>query len=207
MEAAKYSRVVDPFVSGLNLRPALQRTAVEGAAHVPGTLDPAFLRALHRGVEERAFEPAPVAVGPVRQETETTEAAPGAIPQAELLRDAFAAMARSHGRGIRGLATWRPNEVVIQRYRPGALGITPHLDGKRFRRLVAVFTTSGSARFAVCRDRAGEVVAEWEAGPGSLVLLRGPGLSGHRDGRPFHLVDGPRRGWRYSVGLRMDARR
>jgi hypothetical protein len=35
------------------------------------------------------------------------------------------------------------------------------------------------------------------------VLMRGPGLAGNRDGRPFHLVDGPRRGERLSVGIRM----
>ena len=42
--------------------------------------------------------------------------------------------------------------------------------------LVAIFTIEGSARFALCQTRAGEILQEWEAGPGSVTLLRGPGL-------------------------------
>jgi hypothetical protein len=33
--------------------------------------------------------------------------------------------------------------------------------------------------------------------------MRGPGLAGRRDGRPFHLVEGPRLGERLSLGFRM----
>lgn len=196
-----------PFHPQLDLRPALERVAAEGAAFVRRALDDGFRRRLQRAVEHLRLEPAAEVVGPVRQQTEAAEVLPGDLPETEALRRAFGSLVRDAGAGIRGLATWRPNEIVVQRYLPGALGITPHLDGKRFRRLVTVFTTEGSARFAICRDRAGGVLAEWEAVPGSLVLLRGPGLAGHRDGRPFHLVEGPRRGCRYSIGLRMDARR
>ena len=46
-------------------------------------------------------------------------------------------------------ATYAPNEIYLQRYRPGSLGITPHLDGKRYRRLVAFFTVRGSACLAL----------------------------------------------------------
>ncbi|GAA4864325.1 hypothetical protein [Actinomycetospora straminea] len=53
-----------------------------------------------------------------------------------------------------------------------------------------------------CSDRAGTTVRAWEAGTGSLVLLRGPGLAGVEDGRPLHAVDGPREGRRTSVTFR-----
>jgi len=67
-----------------------------------------------------------------------------------------------------------------------------------------VFTLAGSARFSVCADRSGNVLEEWEAASGSLVLLRGPGFDGVEDGRPFHCVQGPVSGERYSLTFRVN---
>ena len=187
----------------LRLEDALRRVLGFGAAFVPHALDRRFIVRLQRAIEDGPFETPPQVVGPVRQETEVYRISPGTIPESDHLRRALTRAVRAQSAGTRGLATWRPNDVQVQRYRPGGLGITPHLDGKRFRRLVAIFTTRGTARFAICRDRSGEVLEEWAAAPGSLILLRGPGLGGVRDGRPFHLVRGPRRGWRYSISYRM----
>ena len=194
----------DPFTAGLDLRGAFQRTASEGFAFVPGALDEAFRRRLHREVEAAPLEPAPGSVGPVRQETEacTLPRDLEGYPAVAELREAL--MARARRSGVRGLRTWRPDDIAAQRSRPGSVGITSHRDGKRYRRLVAVLTAAGTAGFAVRAERHGDVVAGWEAGPGSLVLLRGPGLAGARDGRPFHEVSGPREGVRYSVGFRME---
>ncbi len=64
-------------------------------------------------------------------------------------------------------------------------------------------TLYGRARFAICRTRAGEIVSAWRPRPGDMVLMRGPGLGGYRDGRPFHLAEGPPRGLRCSLGIRM----
>ncbi len=156
---------------------------------------------------EIPFEPAPMDIGPVRQETEVSVVRDlrGLPALAELVRD-FAARVRSHGGEIRGLATYVPNEIHLQRYRPGSLGITPHLDGKRYRRLVAFFTVRGSAYLSVLRERAGEEIASFSIGPGSLVLLRAPGLGGLRDGRPFHAIRPVGIEERVSVGLRMNTR-
>ena len=87
-----------------------------------------------------------------------------------------------------------------------ALGITPHMDGKRFAKLVAIFTTKGNARFTVCKSRKGEVLQQWDVRPASLVLLRAPGFAGLDDGRPFHMVEGPKRGERYSIAFRLDTK-
>jgi hypothetical protein len=192
-----------------DLRPALLRACREGAGFVPSLIYPDACASLTEEVAGLGLEPAPEKIGPVRQQTETRDlpAPLRDLPLLESLRRDLAEAVRRDGREIRGLATWRPNDVAIQRYRPGAIGITPHLDGRRFRRLVAVVTLAGAARFAICRDRGGKEVAGWEASPGDLVLLRGPGLCGHRDGRPFHTVGGPRGGARLSVGFRMNARR
>jgi hypothetical protein len=194
----------DPFTAGFDLRGAFRRTASEGFAFIPGALDAPFRRRLHREVQAALFEPAPGSVGQVRQEIETCTLPRDleGYPEVAELREALMATAR--GSGVRGLLTWRPDDIAVQRYRPGSLGITSHRDGKRFRRLIAVLTAAGSAGFAVRTERHGEVVAGWEAGPGSLVLLRGPGLAGVRDGRLFHEVSGPREGVRYSVGFRME---
>jgi hypothetical protein len=92
-------------------------------------------------------------------------------------------------------------------YRPGSVGITAHLDGRWYRRLVAVFTLTGTARFEIRAGREGELLEAWQAGAGGVALMRGPGLAGARDGRPFHAVHGPRRGVRCSLALRMSTER
>ncbi len=196
------------LASGLDLRPALRATAEQGYAHVAHALDEASCRALWREVARGPMRRFAGSVGQVRQEIDGFDVRDPmeGFPLIAELRDELAGVVRRHGRGIRGLATWRPNEAGIARYRSGSIGITPHLDGKRYRRLVVVVTIHGTARFTVCRDRAGEVVDAWLAGPGGLAFMRGPGLAGMRDGRPFHTVEGPRRGERCSIGLRMDAR-
>jgi hypothetical protein len=51
---------------------------------------------------------------------------------------------------------------------------------------------------------ADRIIQEWEAGPGSLTLLRGPGLLDAEDGRPFHTVHGPAAGRRFSITFRIN---
>ena len=96
------------------------------------------------------------------------------------------------------------NDVVLQRYPPGALGITPHRDHVRYRDLVAIVTLAGKARFGVCRDRSGTGAREVPIPPGSLLLMRAPGFAG-RDDRPFHFVSDVTEA-RVCLGLRHDLR-
>ena len=196
------------LVTELDLRRPLKATAAQGYAHVTNAFEGSFLRSLRRELERGAFRRFEGSFGLVRQEIEGFDIADpmDTFPLVAELRDELAGLVRRSGRGIAGLATWWPNEAGVARYRPGSIGITPHLDGKWYRRLVAVITVYGTARFTVCRDRAGEAIERWDAGPGSLVLMRAPGLGGSKDGRPFHTVDGPRRGTRCSVGFRMNTR-
>ena len=186
---------------------ALRRMASGGAAHVDGLLDPAFCRVLWREI----------ALGPLRGMTGTfgkagvrmeidgsdLDAPFDGFPYLQELAAAFTERVRSDGDGIRGLRTWGPNEAGIGVYRPGSVGITSHLDGRRYRRLVAVFTLVGSAPFEVRSSREGEVIRTWQARTGGVALMRGPGLAGMRDGRPYHAVHGPARGVRCSLALRM----
>ena len=197
----------DPFAPGALPAAAFRRVARDGAAFVPRAVRAPFIRRLVPELASLRFEPAPPEVGEVRQETEASTLPRGlaGFPATASLWRALVAAAMASG--VRGLRTWRPNEVVVQRYAPDALGITSHRDGKRFRRLVAVLTLEGRARFTIRRERHGEVLAGWDVGPGDVVLMRGPGLGGVRDGRPFHEVSGPHEGARSSVAFRMDAGR
>jgi hypothetical protein len=197
---------VEPLRAGVRLTGALEACARSGHARIVGSIEPAFLRRLRAELDAGPFRPFRETFGRVRQQIDGYDVAvPSAdFPLLSRLSQDLVARVRADGHGIRGLATWRPNEVGIAHYVPGSIGITPHLDGKWYRRLVVVATVYGRARFAVCRSRDPADVAEaWTSSPGDLVLMRGPGLAGHRDGRPFHLVDGPRRGERLSVGIRM----
>ncbi len=166
-----------------------------------------FRTRLERELLTVPYEPAPPEVGPVRQETDVfvLRDLKGFPALAELAHE-YRVAVLAHAREIRGLATYAPNEIHLQRYRPGSLGITPHLDGKRYRRLVAFFTVRGSACLSVLRERAGEELARFSIGPGSLALLRAPGLGGLRDGRPFHAIMPVGIEERVSVGLRMNSR-
>jgi hypothetical protein len=79
------------------------------------------------------------------------------------------------------------------------------MDSAHFVHLVAVFTTQGAATFTVSRHRSGEVLSEWEANSGSLILIRGHS-PGQQHDRPFHQVGGPAHRARFSVTLRMNTR-
>ncbi len=99
-------------------------------------------------------------------------------PAVTALRDEVIDLVRAHEGEVVGLTRWRPNDIAVQRYFTGAHGISPHMDGKRYGYLIAIFTITGTARFALCSDRSGTIVEEWYVTPGSLTLLRGPGLAG-----------------------------
>jgi hypothetical protein len=195
---------------GIELASALRRTADLGHAHLDGALEPAARRALWREIQAGPLRSMRGTFGRagVRMEIDGFDVpAPfEGFPAMAELAAVFGDAVRTRGRGVRGLATWRPNEAGAGVYRPGSVGITAHLDGRWYRRLVAVFTLVGSAPFEVRDGREGALVERWRAGPGSLTLLRGPGLGGARDGRPFHTVRGPSRGVRCSLALRFGLR-
>jgi hypothetical protein len=199
----------DALAPGLDLRSALRRCAHVGHARASSALSTAFLEALEEEVDAGPFRRFGESFGSVRQQIDGYDVdipAP-TFPLLTNLCRRIRDRVRADGRGVRGTATWAPNEVGIAHYVPGSIGITPHMDGKWYRRLVVVATVYGRAPFAICGSRnPDDVIERWTAGPGDLVLMRGPGLAGHRDGRPFHLVHGPPEGSRLSLGIRMARR-
>lgn len=96
------------------------------------------------------------------------------------------------------------NDLVVQRYPVGSLGITAHRDHLSYRNLVAIATIAGRARFFISGDRSGKNAREVPIPPGSLLLMRAPGFAGRED-RPFHFLNEVSEE-RVCLGLRHDVR-
>lgn len=182
-----------------------------GAAFVDQALTGSFRQRLAAEVNAGPFAAMSAYEGRAQQEGELYHLRAdrhddvAAYPSLRQLGEEFRAAVRNRER-IPELTGWLPNEIHVQRYPARALGITPHLDLKRYGLLIAIFTAAGSASFTWCADRSGTAYEQWQAGPGSLVLLRAPGLGGADDGRPLHTVSGPETGERISVTFRMNTR-
>ena len=130
------------FAPTLDLRTPIQDVATRGATHVPRALDEGFRRRLRGELLDGPYEHFQESFGQVRQQMDGFDIAHPfeAFPLVAELSRELSGLVREHGRGTRGLATWDVNEAGVARYRPGSIGITPHLDGKWYRRLVAVVT-------------------------------------------------------------------
>jgi hypothetical protein len=195
------------LANGLDLSNALRRTASNGFSHLDDVLDKQFAAELWDEIRGGPLRTMSGEFGTARVRMEIdgfdVESPFDGFPCIQTLVDEFAERVRTDGEGVRGLATWRPNEAGVGVYRPGSVGVTAHMDGRWYRRLVAVFTVIGSARFEVRASRQGDVVETWTARARGVTLMRGPGLAGGRDGRPYHSVYGPERGVRCSTALRM----
>lgn len=190
------------LVHGLDWSTLLGEVTEQGAAFAARALRQPFCDQLAAELRDGPYEPVESLVGQVRQEAESFVVCAAELDRYPVLTSLCTEIARQvHWRGI---PEWVPNEVAVQRYHPGSLGITPHRDQRRYAQLVAVITVAGSAPFTLCRNRDGDPIRTWQADAGSLVLLRGPGLAGNPDGRPMHLVGGPTGTPRTSIGIRMD---
>jgi hypothetical protein len=79
------------------------------------------------------------------------------------------------------------NDLMLQRYSAGEVGITPHRDRTGYRNLVCLFILEGEGRFYVCDDRTGRGAREIPHVAGDVLLMRAPGFQGSAE-RPFHFV-------------------
>jgi hypothetical protein len=199
--------VLTPLDSDLNLRALLIRATEIGAAFSSHALPDPAVASIGAQIETGSFEPLPEQTGPygVREDAELLRIPPDdtmRYPTVVRLRADLTHLVHQHGGGLAGLDKWEPNDIAAMRYRAGSFGITPHRDSKRYRGLIAIFTTEGSAPFTFCANRQGDVIDKWNAAPGSLILMRGTGLNG-AENRPFHAVAGPTTGSRVSLTFRM----
>jgi len=187
---------------------AIERLADEDAISLP-LLEAPVRRRLAAATARLTFRPATPVIGAGTNAVYQDFTLCMSIPRTSLFVAFAEAFAQHVDTALASLTSspvarpFRINDLIVQRYEPGALGITPHRDHRRYEGLVAVIPLSGAARFFLCADRSGDAPREIPAPPGSLVLMRGAGFGGRSD-RPFHLVrDVSRR--RLSLGLRYDA--
>jgi hypothetical protein len=96
------------------------------------------------------------------------------------------------------------NDLMLQRYTVGEVGITPHVDRTAYRNIVCLFILEGQGRFYICDDRAGSGAREIPHAAGDVLLMRAPGFHGS-DERPFHFVRDIKSP-RYVFGLRHERR-
>ncbi|MGH3873650.1 MAG: alpha-ketoglutarate-dependent dioxygenase AlkB [Pseudonocardiaceae bacterium] len=187
---------------GLDWPTLLGEVIEQGAAFAGDVVRRQFCDQLVVELRDGPYQPVESLVGQVRQEAESFVVSATELDSYPALTCLCTELTRQvHWRGI---PEWVPNEVAVQRYPPGSVGITPHRDQRRYAQLVAVVTVAGSAPFTLCHNRDGDPIRTWQADEGSLVLLRGPGLAGDPDGRPMHSVGGPTGTPRTSIGIRMD---
>ena len=196
----------DTLIAGVDdVAAALASLDEHDAVSLP-VLSEAFRRALL--VEARAmdYRPARQTIGEgdrvVRQEMAlSTDFAPAGLFH-RLRRDFEDLVVLAAARLARQPFTvpLRFDDMIVQRYRVGALGITPHRDHLSYINLGCLFTIAGEARFCLCADRTGHDAREIDAAPGRVIFLRAPELYGKKN-RPFHFV-GRIRAERYSLGLR-----
>ena len=185
---------------------ALERVAREDAAVVP-LLTPAECQVFIDAGEDLSFRSAKPVIGEGERAVYQDFDICLSIPQTHRLWQLTQAVERLITAAL-GTMTELPletlplNDLVLQRYPPGARGITPHRDHVRYVGLVVIVQMSGDGRFGLCDDRSGAGARVLDAGPGDAILMRAPGFSDSNH-RPFHFLDGIRVE-RYSLGMRSD---
>jgi hypothetical protein len=79
------------------------------------------------------------------------------------------------------------NELGVQTYPVTDVGISPHRDGESKINLVVIVVLEGCGRFFLCDDHAGSHPREVHHTDGDVIVLRGTGFGGSREG-PIHCV-------------------
>lgn len=196
------------FRSGeVDLREAVEALANHDAVAVP-ILSDAFRVVLLEAARGSRWRPARAMIGRgdrlVRQRMEVCDEFPGGslfhvlTAEFQALWDRF--LSRIPRSPFDGPLVF--NDLMLQRYSVGEVGITPHMDRTAYRNLVCLFVLEGEGRFYVCDDRSGRGAREVPHGAGDVLIMRAPGFRGSAR-RPFHHVRDIRSP-RYVFGLRQE---
>ena len=185
---------------------ALERVACEDAAVLP-LLAPAECRSFIDAGADLSFRSAKPVIGEGERAVYQDFDICLSIPQTHRLWQLTQAVERLIAAALGTMAeppleALSLNDLVLQRYPPGARGITPHRDHVRYVGLVVIVQMSGDGRFGLCADRSGAGARVLDARPGDGILMRAPGFGGAKD-RPFHFLGGITVE-RYSLGIRSD---
>ncbi len=180
----------------------------KGGVSVP-ILTPAYREELLREAETYEYKKQPYIVGPANVKEDlssTTQFREGSLFFG--LRDQFQHIFSE--KLTNGLLSpfsipLNFNEMSLQLYEKGSIGVTPHMDNKSAINFVCVFILTGKADFALCKDRNGSEPQFLDTSPGNVILLRGPGFAGIEE-RPFHFVTNVSER-RIVFGLRQDVKK
>ncbi len=193
----------DPKNTFRDIASIVDRIDREGAVTV-AAIDPCRALDIHWAAMNLPFVPQAelVSRGRVRQQVEICDAFPDYYPMAIAARKITAELSEAFSRlDPSPFATpFEPNDVVLQRYPAGSVGITPHHDGISRINLVCVLVVSGDGTFRLHDDRNGTNPREIFAPPGHLILMKAPGFRGTERG-PFHSIANIVRG-RLILGIR-----
>ena len=127
------------------------------------------------------------------------------FPLLRELGDAIGAIVRSNASQNVPLRTWQPNDVAVQKYSGRYDGIGRHRDFASDIHLVASFTVMGTGEIGIHTKREDPIASKFlQTSPGSLLLLRAPGLvEPDEDLRITHSVRPPYSSPRISVTYRL----
>jgi len=193
----------DPKNPFRNVSVLVDRIDREGAVGV-AAIDPQRALDIHWAAENLPFVPQAelVSRGRVRQQVEICDAFPEYYPMAIAARKIVADLSRALSLlPLSPFASrFEPNDIVLQRYPPKSVGITPHHDGISRINLVCVLVVSGDGAFRLHDDREGTNPREIFAPPGHVILMKAPGFRETERG-PFHSISNVVRG-RLILGIR-----
>ena len=98
------------------------------------------------------------------------------------------------------------NDIAIQRYKPGSLGISPHKDHKKYISVIIIITLSGKSDLCICEDRKGLNPLVLNDTPGNIIVFPASEFTTLNNNciRPLHFVNNIADG-RLSMGLRQNS--
>lgn len=121
------------------------------------------------------------------------------------LGDNLGQLVRARAGSVKPLRHWQPNDVAVQCYSDKFEAIGKHRDFASDIHLVASFTVCGTGELHMFDSRDDMKPSNiLQTGPGSLLLMRAPGLVDSTDDiRPVHMVMPPISAPRISVTYRL----
>jgi dihydroneopterin aldolase len=181
---------LDQRIEDFNVHEMLKKLEMESAVSIP-ILSGRYRQALLNEAETYKYKKQPEVVGPMKVKEQLSSSyslCPGSLffqlkedfenyIEGRLKRDEFYPFSPK----------LQFNELSLQLYEKGSIGITPHLDGFSHKNLICVFILTGVAKFAICTDRGGSNPRYLDASPGNVIVMRAPGFM-NSDFRPFHLL-------------------
>jgi hypothetical protein len=105
------------------------------------------------------------------------------------LNDEITRKAKDLGEESLFATSFRLNQIALQLYESGSIGITPHMDNKNILNIICLVILTGTSKFAICENREGNNPYYLDTTPGNVIFMRMVGYRGS-DFRPMHFVTG-----------------